>query len=524
MAKESFNENRESGTDGQGVAAGGGSPRRGIIGINVLSQLLLATAILVAVNYLSFRFYERRDYSNDAKFTLAEQTKRAIEDARGKLRFILFYSAASPSYASLEALLKEYQYHASSGKRRTEILVETVDPYRNLARAQELQNTYKFGASENVVIIEYEGRSKILSESDLAEYDESGVMLGEAPRMVAFKGEAALTGAIIELLQDRRGKVYFVDGLGGLTPAAEPSGAPGATPPDESKIETLRQFIERQFISVATLNLGAIDAIPPDADAVILAGPRYDLSEREAALLDRYWNQSSGRLILLLNPDAPTPRLKGFLAGLGVTPRDDRVLRTIDMQTVVGILRDVTGNYLTGSPTTVGLGGVDGLFIGGTQSLDVRKPLEGEGLDIKVVVKSADGFWGETRYGLSQGEPVVFLPKEDHPGPLALAATVEKGGVGDKRVKVNSSRLLVVGNATFATDKALTPANLDFLLNTINWMADREDLIGIAPKPVRVFSLNLSEDVVGRLSLLAMGAMPALAAVIGIFVWWKRRR
>ncbi len=491
--------------------ASGPAIRRGLIGVNVVSQILLAAAILVAVNFLSFRFYERRDFSSDASFSLAEQTKRAIEDARGTLRFILFYSAASPSYPRLEALLKEYQYHASSGKRRTKIIVETVDPYRNLARAQELQNKHKFGASENIVIVEYEGRTKILTDSDIAQFDNSGVALGEPPRMVAFSGEAALTGAIIELLQDKQGKVYFLGGFGGHVPGAD------------SQIQTLVQFIERQFFSVGSLDLASLDVIPPDADVLILAGPKYDLSEREAGLLSRYWNENAGRLIVLLDPNAKTPRLKSFLASLGVTPRDDRILRTIDMQTVVGILRDVTGRFADNSPATVGLSGVDSLLIGGTQSLEVRKPLEGENLDIRTVLTSADGFWGETKYGLSQGEPVIFEPDQDHPGPLAIAATVERGGVGDKRVKVNSSRLLVVGNSAFATDAALTPANLDFLLNTINWMSDREDLIGIAPKPVKEFRLNLSEDEVGRLTMIVMGALPGLAAVVGIFVWWRRR-
>lgn len=487
------------------------SLRRGLIGVNVVSQILLAAAILLAINFLSFRFYERRDFSRDASFTLSEQTKRAIEDARGTLRFILFYSAASPSYASLEALLKEYQYHAGSGKRHTKIIVETVDPYRNLTRAQELQNKHKFGASENVVIVEYEGRTKILTDSDIAQIDESGVALGEAPRMVAFTGEAALTSAIIELLQDKQGKVYFLGGLGGHVPG------------EDSSIQTLVQFLERQFYSAQPLELSSLDTIPPDADVIILAGVKYDLSEREANIFSHYWHENSGRLIVLLEPDARTPRLHTFLASLGVTPRDDRILRTIDMQTVVGILRDVTGRFAQNSPTTVGLGGVDALLIGGTQSLDVRKPLEAENLDIRTVLTSAEGFWGETSYALSQGEPIIFLPSEDHPGPLAIAATVEQGGIGDKRVKVNSSRLLVVGNSTFATDNALTPANLDFLLNTINWMSDRDDLIGIAPKPVKEFSLNLTEDQISRMTMLVMGAIPGLAAILGLLVWWRRR-
>ena len=73
----------------------------------------------------------------------------------------------------------------------------------------------------------------------------------------------------------------------------------------------------------------------------MILAPKYDFTEREIKLLDDYWNKG-GRVLLALNPDAPTPRLGIFLDKLGVRAEDDRVLQTVSIGGgVTGIVRDV---------------------------------------------------------------------------------------------------------------------------------------------------------------------------------------
>ena len=72
----------------------------------------------------------------------------------------------------------------------------------------------------------------------------------------------------------------------------------------------------------------------------MILGAKLDFTDREVQLLDDYWTKG-GRVMILLNPDTPTPHLAAFLARLGVQVDDDRVLRTVDMGTVTGIVRDV---------------------------------------------------------------------------------------------------------------------------------------------------------------------------------------
>ena len=93
-------------------------------------------------------------------------------------------------FPDVQNLLKELIF---SGRNKIE--VEYVDPTRNLSRARELQEQYKFSVSENVLILDYDGRSKFVPVSEMADFDMSPVESGDPPRLLTFKGEQALTNA-----------------------------------------------------------------------------------------------------------------------------------------------------------------------------------------------------------------------------------------------------------------------------------------------------------------------------------------
>jgi hypothetical protein len=169
-------------------------------------------------------------------------------------------------FPDIEALLKEYQY-AGKGK----VDVETIDPFKNLSRARELMAQYKFG-NENVVVVDYQGHSKLVNASDMAQYDTSGEMYGqEAPKLVGFKGEQALTSAILEVSEEKQNKIYVIAGKGG---------------PDLNgdQLSGFKAYMERQNLKLDTLTLMNVPQIPDDAKALMLIGAKYDLTDRELKL------------------------------------------------------------------------------------------------------------------------------------------------------------------------------------------------------------------------------------------------
>ena len=135
-------------------------------------------------------------------------TKRFLKSLKKEVNIYVFFSPTSQGagaelYYDLQNLLKEYEF---AGKRK--IQIETVDPYRNLTRTRELQVKFNFGADENLVILDYQNRKKILRVADMAEYDPPG-MFSETPQVKAFRGEQIITSALIELTEDKETKIGF---------------------------------------------------------------------------------------------------------------------------------------------------------------------------------------------------------------------------------------------------------------------------------------------------------------------------
>jgi len=58
----------------------------------------------------------------------------------------------------------------------------------------------------------------------------------------------------------------------------------------------------------------------------------------------------------------------------------------------------------------------------------------------------------------------------------------------------------------------------------VNWLLNREDLIGIAPKEKQTFTLELKDDDLSRIFLTVMGLIPGMAALCGVLMWWQRRK
>lgn len=485
------------------------SRRRAGIRFGVAVQILLAAILLVAVNYAGFHYYLRGDWSPDRKYQLSGQTTNALANLPAPVKILVFFSpsAAAPGYevyGDVVNLLKEYQFAA-----RDKLTVEFIDPMRNLARARELQTLHQFGPEENLVIVEMDGRSKQISAVDMADYDFLPQLNGEPPRVRAFKGEQAITSALLELAEPRQRTVYFLQGQG------EP-------PPGEgSPVSLLTDYVGRQGVRVAPLHLGTAGAVPGDAAAIIIIGSRYDPAPPAMAALGDYW-EKDGRLIVLLDPSAPTPELRAFLSSAGVTPRDDRVLRTVKLGFATGILRDVSGSFSDSNRVTRRLHGAEAMLPGGTCSLELAR--ESSGTLLEPMITADEPFWGETAYITDETKGVHFDEGTDTPPPLVLAAMVERGGVADAGVEVASARMVVAGNSEFIQDGVITEPNLDFFLSSLNWLLDRGYLADVAPKSVRAFNLNLTDLETGRIALYTLVAIPAAAALAGLTVWWRRRR
>jgi len=482
--------------------------RRVQIGFNVLAQIILILFLAAMVNSIAFKHYQRWDFSRDQKYALSDKTKRFLRTIKSKMRIIVFFSSSTPITADVQNLLTEYQY-AAKGK----IDVEYIDPERNLSRAKELFDKYKVVSDESLLVIDYEGRSKTVKASEMAEVDQSGMAMGEGPRVTAFKGEQAITSAMLDLVEGRKNTLGYV--VGHKEPPLS----------ENSTISVLKTFIENENIKFQELNLFDVDAVPADLKTIMIIGPQYDFSDREMKLVRDFWDKQ-GRILILLDPGLKTPKLNAFLNDLGVKINDDRLmafLRTGIQE--VALTRDVQAHFLGGSPITKRLADLHALFFGGTSSLTLEpERVRAANIRIEPLIQADKGYFAETDYNTDNQAKFQTDAKKTGASPT-IGASVEKGGSADKRVQVNSSRLVVVSNATFVQDNAITQDQqaLDFISGSVNWLLSQEQLIGIAPKIPRPLTFSLNEDGLRNLRWIVLVLMPLVFAALGTAVWWKRR-
>src|SRR5215475_9436071 len=413
--------------------------RRVRIGFNVLAQIVLVLFLVAMVNSIAFKRYARWDFSRDQKYALSDKTKRFLDTLKDKMRITIFFPPSTPIATDVQNLLTEYQYAA-----RGKIDIEHIDPERNLSRAKELFDKYKVVTDEALLVVDYEGRNKTVKASEIADIDQSGMAFGEGPRVAAFKGEQAITSAMIDLVEGKKKTLGYV--LGHKEPPLS----------EGSPISILKTFIENENIQFKELNLLDLDAIPDDVKTVLIVGPQYDLSEREMKVLRNFWDKQ-GRILLLLDPTAKTPKLDAFIYELGVKANDDRLmvfLRTGIQE--LALTRDVQARFLGDSPITKRLADVRAIFLGGTSSLTLEPDrVRAANIRVEPLIQAEKGYFAETDYNSDNQPKLQEDAKKAGDVSLIIAASAEKGGSADTRVQVNSSRLIAASNATFVQDSAI---------------------------------------------------------------------
>jgi len=240
-----------------------------------------------------------------------------------------------------------------------------------------------------------------------------------------------------------------------------------------------------------------------------------------------FWDKQ-GRLLLLLDPAVKTPKLRGFVNELGVRANDDRLmvfLRTGIQE--LALTRDVQAHFLGDSPITKRLADVRALFLGGTSSLTLEQDrVRAANVRVEPLIQAEKGYFAETDYNTDDQAKLQADAKQSSNAALTIGAAVEKGGSADQRVQVNSSRLVVVSNATFVQDNAITQdqQGLDFMSGSVNWLLSREQLIGIAPKVPKPLTFSLNEEALQRLRWILLVFIPLVPALIGIPSSWRSSR
>jgi ABC-type uncharacterized transport system involved in gliding motility auxiliary subunit len=136
-------------------------------------------------------------------------------------------------------------------------------------------------------------------------------------------------------------------------------------------------------------------------------------------------------------------------------------------------------------------------------------------------VESSDSSWGETDFEALSRQEAGYDAGADQQGPLAMVMSVEANGQDEDAA---GTRLVVCGDSDFAANSNLTlGGNVDLFLNSVNWLAEEEELISIRPQPEVSRELILSAWQARFLQYSSVIFLPCLVLLVGAVVWWRRR-
>lgn len=492
------------------------------IGTLAAVQTALLAIIIIALNYLAVNHYTRVDLSRGGDYSLSSSTRRylagaALSGREKPVKWIMAFRRTAPFFERVRALAEEYS-RLSGGK----IQLEIVDPLRSPDRMQEITATYGLTLLRDLIIIDARNDQSAITTEDankiralnprvkLVVADDMGIFTtAEGKRkLTGFQGEDVLTAHLVEAIEGHPRKMALLADKSRIGDQDGPSAR-----------KSLEDILRFQNVELSEIHLSAIEKIPEDMAGIILVAPKYDLTEEELAVLDRYWHQPRAAVLVMIDGGETPPRLRAFLRGNGITPRKDRVIaRSKDT-----LITAAKGIFTQGVDFTRDLAGQTTEFEGASSSLDVREGAD-DLLNRRIypmgLIRALDGFWGETKFGQGNEE---FDEKEDTPPPIHLAACVTRGSESDDRFAAESSHMLVLTNTAFLDPKNARAENLDFLASGVNWLIGRETLAGIGPHSLGTYKLPLLDAQVSFINRVNLFFLPAFLCLIGACVWTSRR-
>lgn len=136
-----------------------------------------------------------------------------------------------------------------------------------------------------------------------------------------------------------------------------------------------------------------------------------------------------------------------------------------------------------------------------------------------LLISSASS-WSETT---DFSQQIKFDITSDIAGPLTIG--IAKQRQVKSSTDLTSQRAVIIGDSNFISNNNIGQgANLEFMLNSINWLTKNEKLISITPKNAPDLQLNLSATSAAIMGIIFLVALPLIFFISGAAIWIKRKR
>lgn len=464
-----------------------------------LISSLIVLALVGVANYLAVSNDREWDLTRDKVFSLSDQTQSILSRLDQDVQVYAFFNRKEAAFNMIAREVFE--------------------------RYEALNKRFKYE------IIDIEGSARETRMAEEYEIEEKGarvvLMAGDKTARARDLSEEAITNALIQVTQKTKKLVHVLTGHGELSFEDANS---------DFKAIAFAQAILKEGYDVELLNLinpntiteeqltvvvGDDSAlpelvIPPEVRYLIIAGPRSALLAPELKALNQYL-EAGGRAMVMMEPSSDGG-MSEFLKQWRVELRDDMIVDPNPARRELGLsaLEPVVLPAETGHPITKKLTHAAVMKTARTVGTAPGTSV----VNVTPLLTANNTAWGETN--LEDG--VAGYDETDSPdNSVGLVVTRDIPRAPDNIS--SQARLIVFGDSDWATDEYFAVhANQDYLLNSLNWMADEEGSITIRPKMRQASRLSLTGTDMMYLKFFSLDVLPMCIVALGLGIVLIRRQ
>jgi ABC-type uncharacterized transport system involved in gliding motility auxiliary subunit len=478
-------------------------------------EMLLTTVglvgILVAIAWMSALHPLRMDLTANREYSLSPQTVKMMQSIDKPVHITFFHDRGMRETVEL------YELFAAQNDK---ITVEFFDPMVNPAQA-------KLRGVEFAGTALYESEGRKLTVNGPTETD--------------------IANGILRITQAKQQVACFVDGHGEPDPFSLEShdhmeGDAGHSHGLETKfvqherhgMAKARSGLESMNYVVEKVSLLKSDAILSQCAVLIVAGPQSPLLEAELRSIDRYLDEG-GNAMFMIDPFVKT--------GL------EEVIKKFGIELGSGMVIDEASHFWA-DPSTPAVTDYNRheitnklplSFFPGVRPLGPTKdPVPGVSVrplvnssqksfanadKMRVDYKSAkNGYGPQTLMVTSRINPKTVESGETLLKRLRGEETADGKSAPEKTITRKEARIVVSGDSDFATNSFYhVLGNGALFLNAVNFLASRENLIGLEPRTYDLPYVSMTNTQMKGTFILSIILIPLLMAAVGVAVWWRRR-
>ena len=452
-----------------------------------LTISVVVLAILIVVNIFASSLpttMTRYDISASKLYSITSNTKAVVNGLEEDVT-IYWVVQSGQEDEVIENLLGKYD----SLSDHIQVVKKNPDVYPTFAE----QYTDEI-VMNNSLIVECGDRSRFIGYNDI--YVQEADIYSYSYN-TSFDGEGAITSAIDYVVSEELPQVYILEGHGEADLPA-----------------SLQEQIEKENMETNTLSLLTVDAIPEDADCVMIYAPESDISQEEKELLADY-AADGGKLFAAAGPvpDGILENLYSLLADYGVEANEGIVVEGdrehYSFQGPMALLPEMNSNTITDSLIEENYYPIMPVSLGLTVAENDRSGTVTELLTTSDMAYSKLAGYGMTDYEKEEG---------DIDGPFALAVSIETAGEGQIVWFTSSYFLDDMYNATSSG------ANANLGMNALSALIGETEAMAIRSKSLNYNYLTINSSTASLLKALMTGVFPLVYLGIGVWVVLKRRR